>query len=69
MSGQINGYLGGDIPGDFWKAYLFFEAYVALIILSTRESQEWIDFLEAWYQERVENPESIVPKWYIISNT
>ena len=67
MSGQIYGYFDGDIPGDFWAAYLFFEAYMALIILSTRESQAWIDFLEVWYRERVENPGSIVPEWYIIA--
>jgi len=65
MSGQINGYFDGDIPGDFWRAYLFFEAYMGLIILSTRETREWIDFLEAWYAERVKNPKSIIPAWYI----
>jgi len=65
MSGQFNGYFTGDIPGDFWWAYLFFEAYTALIILSTRESQAWIDFLETWYRERVEDMESVVPKWFI----
>jgi len=67
MSGQINGYFGGDIPEDFWEAYLFFEAYTALIILSTRESRAWIDFLEAWHEERAENPKSIVPAWFIRS--
>jgi len=65
MSGQINGYFAGDIPDDFWRAYLFFEAYMALIILSTRETQAWIDFLEVWYRERVESPGSIVPGWYM----
>ena len=67
MSGQINGYFESGIPGDFWRAYLFFEAYMALIILSTRESQAWIDFLEVWYRERVERPGSTVPEWYIIA--
>ena len=65
MAGQIHGYFDGDIPDGFWEAYLFFEAYVALIILSTRETRAWIDFLETWYRERVQSPESIVPKWYI----
>jgi serine/threonine-protein kinase len=67
MSGQINGYFAGEIPGDFWRAYLFFEAYVALIILSTRETQAWVDFLETWYRERVEKPEGVVPKWFMTS--
>jgi len=66
MSGQINGYFDGGIPGDFWRAYLFFEAYMALIILSTRESRAWIDFLETWYRERAESPGCMVPKWFIL---
>jgi len=66
MSGQIHGYFDGDVPDDFWEAYLFFEAYTALIILSTRETRAWVEFLETWHRERIERTESLVPGWYIM---
>ena len=67
MSGQINGYFNGEIPNDFWETYLFFEAYMALIILSTRENKNWVEFLETWYRERLSTASNTVPKWFIIT--
>jgi len=65
MSGQIFGYFDGIIQNDFWQAYLFYEAYVALMILATRETQEWGRFIDQWYKERIINESALVPSWYI----
>ena len=65
MSGQIHGYFDGEIPEDFWRAYLFHEAFAALVILSARETREWIGYLCNWYNERIQCTVNVVPKWYM----
>ena len=40
-------------------------AYVALIIFAMRETQEWVEFIGKWYEERIVNAVSMIPQWYI----
>jgi len=65
MSGQIFGYFDGAIEEDFWQAYLFYEGYVALMILATRETPEWLQLIDQWHNERIVNSSGLVPSWYI----
>lgn len=64
-SGQISGYFYGEIPDNFWMVYRYYEAFAALVILSTRKSQDWVNFLARWYEEQIEKPSSDIPAWYV----
>lgn len=66
LAGEIYGYFDSTVPNEFWKVYLYNEAYAALRILYYyAQEHEWIERIYKWYNERIEQAVSLIPDWYI----
>ena len=73
FSGQIQGYFNGEPPLAFWKTYLYYFAYGALVALCApywagfRSAEEGVSVMQD-ILEWTGNFKSTRPKWYLDDN-